>query len=460
VRLPAAEQQALLARPASGKGSTAMNKVKLVFAPILVIAIIAGSYLFSLHGQSDRKTPSHAGSGRPSADTSIAFWQKRIAENPEAYLDYVQLGEAFGRKARETGDVGYYQRSEAALRRALSINPKYVQASAMLSNILFTMHDFKGALALAEPLANNPRAVQALATVGDVHLALGDYAEAEAAFQKLLLPGPNPSVYSRLAVLADLHGDPERALSLMEKAADLARRSGGYGESMAWYEYQLGELHFKSGRLEQAETHYQAALDQFDNYYLALAGLGKIRAAQGNYQAAIDLYKHSIAIVPQPEFLGALGDVYTASGQPDQARQQYATVEYIGKLAKINEQIYNRQLANFYSDHDMHLEEALRLATSELDYRQDVFGFDAAAWAYYKNGKLSQAQDAMVEAMKFGTRDAKLYYHAGMIAYAQGRGADAQRLLSEALAINSHFDVLQAPMARQMLAELSAAARK
>jgi tetratricopeptide (TPR) repeat protein len=385
---------------------------------------------------------------------SIAFWQKRIAQNPSAYLDYVQLGEAYSRKARETGDVDYYRRSEAALRKAVSISPKYVQASAMLSSILFTMHDFKGALAIAEPLANNPRAIQALVTVGDVHMALGDYPEAEAAFQKLLTLGPNPSIGSRLAVLADLHGDPERALSLMEKSADLARRAGEYGESMAWYEYQVGELYFKRGQLDQAEAHYQSALDTFDNYYLALAGMGKVRAAQNDYTAAIEFYQHSVTIVPQPEFLAALGDVYAASGQPDEAKRQYDTVEYIGKLAKINQQIYNRQLANFYSDHDRNLDEALKLATVELADRKDVFGFDAAAWAYYKNGMLSQAQDAIDQALKLGTRDAKLYYHAGMIAWAQGRSADARRLLSEALAINPHFDLLQSRIARATLEQL------
>lgn len=431
-----------------------MSKVKLLFVPIFVAMLIGGSYLLVSHGPSADTRQAHADLGRPDADTSIAFWQKRIAQNSSAYLDYTLLGEAYGRKARETGDVSYYQRAEATLRKALTINPKYVQASAMLSTILYTMHDFQGALAIAEPLGNNPRAIQALVTIGDVHMALGNYTQAQDAFQKLLALGPTASINSRLAILADLHGDPDQALSLMKQSADLARRAGEYGESMAWYEYQVGELYFKKGQLDQAEAHYQAALDTLDNYYLALAGLGKIHAVQGDYQAAIDFYQHAVSIIPQPELLAALGDVYTVSGQQAKAKQQYDTVEYIGKLAKINQQIYNRQLANFYSDHNLRLDEALKLATGELESRKDVFGFDAAAWAYYKNGMLNQAQDAMDQALRLGTRDAKLYYHAGMIAHAQGRTADARRLLSEALTINPYFDLLQAPIARATLEEL------
>jgi Tfp pilus assembly protein PilF len=62
---------------------------------------------------------------------------------------------------------------------------------------------------------------------------------------------------------------------------------------------------------------------------------------------------------------------------------------------------------------------------------------------------LPEAQRTMEQAMQLGTRDAELFYHAGMIAYAQGHLARAERLLSEALAINPQFDPLQARLARE-----------
>jgi tetratricopeptide (TPR) repeat protein len=352
--------------------------------------------------------------------------------------------------------VGYYQRAEAALRRALEINPKYVHTSALLASVLFATHNFQGALDLATPLVDHSDALQALATFGDAHLALGHYEEAQTAYEKLLARSASPAVYSRLAALADLRGEPDRALLLMQQAADLARQAEDYGESLAWYEFQMGELYFRSGQIDKAETHFQTALEVFDNYYLALAGLGKIRAAQGNYDAAIEFYQHATSIIPQPEFLAALGDIYAVAGQQDEAQRQYETVEYIGKLAEINQQIYNRQLANFYVDHDLHPAEALTLATTELESRQDIYGYDTAAWAYYKNGQFDQAQQMIEQAMRLGTREAKLYYHAGMIAQAQGRAAEAEDLLAEALTINPHFDLLQAPFAQDMLDQLRA----
>lgn len=426
-----------------------MRKFKLAGLLVGVAALIAISYVISSQ-QPARPEPAN----RPDANTAIVFWQGRVAQNPNSFLDYTLLAEAYARKARETGDVSYYQRAEAALRRALEINPGYIQASAALSNVLFSMHNFEGALALAEPLAGNPRAPQALATLADAQLALGNYAEAEAAYQKLSSISPGPGLYSRQAIWADLHGDTDEALMLMQQAADLAWQSGDYRESLAWYDFQLGELNFKSGNLKEAETHYKAANQTFANNYLALAGLGKVRAAQGQYDEAIKLYEQAVAIIPQPDLLAALGDLHTITGQPDKARLQYDTVEFIGQLAEINKVVYNRQLALFYANHDLNVAKALELAQNEIAIRKDIYGYDALAWALYKNGRYAEAAEAMEQATKLGTHDAMLYYHAGMIYEATGDHDQAQAMLKEALAINPHFDILQARLVQAALDKL------
>jgi tetratricopeptide (TPR) repeat protein len=445
-----------------------MSYLKLFLWPFCVAVIFAVAYGLMAKDQVEATTEqaityyddearlSQAGSNQPDADTAIAFWQKRVADSPRAYIEYTLLGEAFARKARETGDAGYYQRAEAALHRALEINPNYGQSSALLAGVLFSMHNFEEALKLATAVADQPKALSALATVGDVQLALGRYEAAEATYQKLFSRSPSPAVYSRLAAVARLHGETEQALALMQQALNSARQAGESGESLAWYSYQLGDFYFNVNQLDQAEKYFAAARTEFNNYYLALAALAKVRAAQGSYAQAIELYQKAVAIIPQPEFLAALGDVYTVTGQLDQAQRQYDTVEYIGQLAKLNQQIYNRQLANFYADHNLHLDVALKLATTELKTRQDIYGLDTAAWAYYKNGRFEEAQRLIEQALQLGTRDAKLFYHAGMIALALNRPLEAERFLADALAINPHFDLLQAPLARQALEQLQA----
>ncbi len=365
------------------------------------------------------------------------------------------LAGQFVRQARETGDAANYQRAEEALRESLRLLPGYRQAKASLAAVYYAQHNFIPALDLArEVYDTDPRITEALVTVGDSELALGRYREAEAAYQALMEKESTPPVLARLAAMEELKGNPRQALDLMRRAAGEALRAGGTKESVAWYVLRVGDLYFNTGQYQEAGAYYDAALRVFDRYPLALAGLGKVRAAQGKYQQAIDYYQQAIDRVPQPAYLAALGDLYILTGKQEDAQAQYKTVEYIGRLAGINRQIYNRELANFYSDHDFHVKEALELALAELESRKDIYGYDAAAWAHYRNGNFEEAQTLIDQAMALGTRDARLYYHAGMIEHALGNDQAARQLLEEALGINPHFSILSALEAKKTLATL------
>jgi len=333
--------------------------------------------------------------------------------------------------------------------------PGYTPADTLLASTYYARHDFTQALDLAEKVyESNPKTTSAQVIIGDAYLSLGNYQQAETIYQELGKTDATPPLLARLAHLEELKGNPKEALHLLRRAAGDALRSGGTRESVAWYLLRVADIYFNMGEIKDSGAYYEASLRVFENYHLALAGLGKVRAAQGKYEEAIDYYQRAINIVPQPDFLAALGDIYMRTDQPDKAQLQYKTVEYIGKLAAINKQIYNRQLANFYSSHDLHVKEALRLALVELESRKDIYGYDAAAWAYYKNDKSEEAQSLMHQAMSLGTRDAYLYYHAGMIALELGDEAQAREYLEQALAINPHFSILYADEARRTLKTL------
>jgi tetratricopeptide (TPR) repeat protein len=205
------------------------------------------------------------------------------------------------------------------------------------------------------------------------------------------------------------------------------------------------------GRLEAAEAGYEAALATYPGYHRALAGLGQVRAAQGRDAEAVALYRRAIEVVPQPDYVAALGDVHARMGQGEEARRQYALIEYIGRLSALNQALYNRELASFYLDHDLKLDEALSLARRELDVRRDIHAHDLLAWALLKNGQAEAAREAMVQALRLGTRDARLFYHAGMIERALGNTGAAARYLRLALDTNPYFHLRQADEARRAL---------
>ncbi|MDQ3132099.1 MAG: hypothetical protein M3Q99_15230, partial [Acidobacteriota bacterium] len=137
-------------------------------------------------------------------------------------------------------------------------------------------------------------------------------------------------------------------------------------------------------------------------------------------------------------------------GRTDEAKQQYDQVEFIEKLGA-SDGTYSRQLALFWADHDIRLDEALAVAERERAARKDIYTADVLAWCLYKKGRFAEAKTASDEALRLGTRDPHLLYHAGMIALAINDNQKGADYLKQALAINPTFDILQAEKAKEKL---------
>lgn len=444
-----------------------MNKRKAILLSLSAFILVASSYVVPQlrHSSKDLPNPrsidANSLASVPPVEVAIRTFQERIKQNPQDGVSYAMLGEQYSRQARETGDVSDYQRAEKSLNRSLDLLPNYAPAEIALASIYYAQHEFGRSLELAEQVyQSNYKNTQARIIVADSYLSLGQYQKAEKIYNELGDANATPPLLARLANLDELKGDSDQALMLMRRAAGETLQSGGTRETTAWYLLRVGDIHYNRGEIEEAGEFYKASLRVFDDYYLAYAGLGKVRAAEGKYDEAIAYYQKAVNIIPQPDFLAALGDLYTVTSQPEQAKIQYETVEYIGKLAAINEQVYNRQLANFYSDHDIKLDEALQLALKELKDRKDIYGYDAAAWAYYKNEKYQEAGEMMDHALAMGTQDARLFYHAGMIAHALHQDQQARQYLQKGLAINPHFSVLFAGQAQKTLLSIQRKATK
>jgi tetratricopeptide (TPR) repeat protein len=323
--------------------------------------------------------------------------------------------------------------------------------------VLYFRHAFdEAAVEATRAIALDPHDSHAYGILGDAELEVGKYAEAEHAYTRMIGLDADLSALSRLSGLKALRGDRLGAIADLEQAIDAGQMEGRPSESIAWAQWQLGAEHFNLGDLEAAEAAYTAALATYPRYHRALAGLAQVRSAQGHPAEAVTLYEHAIGIIPQPDYVAALGDVFAKMGRPDAARRQYALVEYIGRLSVLNRVLYNRELASFYADHDTKLGEALDLARRELDVRQDIYGYDVLAWVLYKNGQPGAAREAMVEALRLGTRDARLFFHAGMIERRLGHREAARNYLQSALATNPYFHLFQADEARRALTELEA----
>jgi tetratricopeptide (TPR) repeat protein len=400
-------------------------------------------------------------------DAQIHELQQHIRRSPEDYAEYDELGAAYLQKARETGEIDYYELADRTLQKCLEIVPRDFRSADPLVHISLV---FMGEHRFSEALESTRKAISlgsgnlaAFAVEGDAYTDLGEYDDASAAYRTVQLLGAATSspvglAYmqdSRMAYLAFLQGDTAKSMQLMQAAITAALQSNIPKENLAWLYFELGERYFQAGDLAKAEQSYGAGVAEDPNHYRSLAGLAKVRAAQGRLDESIQLYQRSIAIIPFPTYLAELGDIYTKAGRSADAGQQYDLVEYIGHLSKLNQVLANRELAMFYSDRGIKLPEALELARKELEVRHDIYTWDALAWALYKNGRFQEAASAMSKALRLHTKDSLLLFHAGMIYHSNGLDAQAEASLRRALQINPHFHVFYAERATSTLDEIS-----
>ncbi len=398
----------------------------------------------------------------PDVHAYIRFYQARVQRDPEDTRSQNALAELYLQAVRETGNEDYLPPALDAARASLAAvgAERNVGGLTALAHAEFTNHDFAAAREHALTLVSlNPGKSEPYAILGDSRLELGDYDGAAEAFAEMQhLSSGDAGTETRLARLAIFQGRTDEARShfLAAHTALLALPKPPR-EMVAWCRWQLGETAFSVGDYEEAERHYREALTQNPDYFRALASLGRLQTARGDLPAAIDSYERAVRIVPVIDFMAALGDLYLIFGRSKDAEARYELAEQLGEHSRIvHKSSYDRNLAIFHANHDSKLEEAYATARDEYAAgRRDIYSADTLAWTALKAGRLPEAQSAIKEALKLRTRDAKLFYHAGMIARAAGDRAMAIEQLQRALALNPGFDPRQSLVARQVLQELS-----
>jgi tetratricopeptide (TPR) repeat protein len=385
-------------------------------------------------------------------DQQIAAYQKQAAAQPSNAHSQNLLASAYIQKVRESTDFTYLDRASKIIDSVLTADASNYEAMRLRSEIEMERHHFAQVADYSEELIKiAPDDAFNFGVLGDARMEMGQPDQAEKAYKRMLALRPNQASYNRAAYHRFVTGNAAEAIGLM----NLAIAAGGWSpENTAWCLVELGRMYFKTGQLEPAEKAFSNALALFDGYHTANAGLGMVYAAQGKTDDAIGRYKRAQSSVPLPDYAGALYAIYTQAGRRKDAAKQIEMVDIVDQLGQATGEKTNRNLAVIYCDENRRIGRALELIREELKVRQDVYTYDALAWALFKDKQYADAQGAAERAIKLGTSEPGFYYHAGMIAAALGHKADAVKLLGRALELNPKFDPMQSPIAEQTLAAL------
>ncbi|CAN5595756.1 tetratricopeptide repeat protein [soil metagenome] len=381
-------------------------------------------------------------------DDAIAALQTHLRTQPKDARSWATLGVAYVEQARLTGDPTYYPKAEGVLRRSMQEQAQDNEAALTgMAALGAARHDFAAALSWTDKsLAVNPTNAQTLAVRTDALVELGRYDAAQRVAARADNIAPGIPTFTRLSYLAELHGD----LAEAERLLQLARRNARVPSDVAFVRVLLGDLARRQGRLAAADDHYAAALAVRSTDVPALVGRSRVASAEGNLKKAATLLTEAVTRRPVPEYLIALGELYQARGDQEQAAEQYAVVRGAARLAAANGVSTDLELAIFEADHGDPAA-ALRSARAEWARRHSIHAADALGWALHASGRDREALRYARSATRLGTKDARLLFHRGMIEAALGRDAQASRTLRDALAADPHFSPLHAPVARRTL---------
>lgn len=381
----------------------------------------------------------------------IARLQAAVDANPADANAQRELGFALSQRVREVADPSLYERALAAFDAALQLQPDDAEALVGKAGVQLGKHEFEAALDTASrAIELSPTLVAAHAAAVDALVELGRYDEADVAAGEMLGLRADLTTLARVSYLAELRGRLPAALQAMRLAAE---SPGLAPENRAYVQALLGNLLVYSGDPASAAAAYRTALTLVPDHAPSIAGQGRLAVGAGELDDAIAQFTRAADIVPLPEYVIALGEAQMAAGRADDAKESFELARTYIQLFQAAGVGVDVELAVFEADHG-DPGAALEYATTGHEATPTVRAADAVAWALHRLGRDQEAAVFVDEALRLGSIDPLVRYHAGAIAAAQGDPATAREHLELALRTDPGFSAAGAAEARRLLASL------
>ena len=383
------------------------------------------------------------GGGTATVDAAIRASQARARALPGRPESWVRVAWEWVRKARVSADPGFYVNVASCADEALRQAPDDAGALVLRALVSMNDHRFDDARREAERLlVVDPQNAVALGTLSDALLELGRFDDAVAAAQRSADVKPGSAAYARASYLRWLTGDRDGAKRFVRSA--LEGRDRRDPEPAAWTFVEAAKIFWHEGDYAGADAVLAEALAWVPDYPPALVARGRVAVGRDEPDRAIAYLEKAYRAQPLPETAWLLADARAMRGDLGGARAERRRVVEAGRR---NDRL---TLALFYATRNESIDEALRLIEEERAGRGGVYVDDTYAWVLYRAGRLDDARRASEHAMRLGTPDARILYHAGAIRIAAGDPA-GRALVEKALALNPRFDATGAIEARALL---------
>ncbi len=412
----------------------------------------------TLEARAALPTPAPVIADYASREQVVSFYERDAKAHPDDQIIARLLATQYLQRFRERNDVGDLLRAQAQAQHSLALQPRNnIAADMTMASALLSLHQFRSALRYAHEAERiEPWNPAAKAQEISLQTELGRY---DVANRLLRHPPPgmrrNDVWDGAQARYDEMTGGLAHGRRLIDRAmADIDAVMDNPAETRAWYHMRSGELAFSAGDYATAEQRFNEALVIFPSDAKALSGLARLAWAQARWPEALRFAARASDLLPTPETLGYEADAQRALGDRGGAAQTedlMGAIERVGNARGIND----RALAVYYAEHREHLADALRIARRDLAARDDVYAEDTLAWALAANGRWREARIHASQATRFNTEDARLQFHAAIIALENGDAEEGRRRLEFALRLSPKFHPKYAEQAKLALAKLA-----
>ena len=433
-----------------------------ILAVTALVAVAAWPRFVATHvAQASVATPAPVVADYLQRDRLIAFYEDAVRRRPDQIVTRL-LASQYLQRFREAGDPGDLLRGGHLARRSLALQPRFnAGAELTLASSLASLHRFREALSHAQNARRiEPSSIAAAAQVASALIELGRYDDAARVLGSARRAGAADvdlaSVTARFDEITGRLASARRSIEIAAIAADSIIDTPA--ETRAWFHFRAGEMAWSAGDGDAADREFHVALAIYPRYARAHNGLARLYWSERRWPEARAAAARAAELVPLPETLGYEADAQRALGDAAAARATGDAIDAIARLG-VAGGINDRALAIYFADHRLRPADAVAIARRDAAARDDVFAEDALGWALLRAGRCSAARVAAAKAVRAGTQDARLQYHAGVVAMECGERTEAARRLRLALEINPQFHPFDADDARRRLARLRAADR-
>ncbi len=314
------------------------------------------------------------------------------------------------------------QQSEAAL----EIDPENLRARMLRGSALLKQGNVDQAAAVLGSLSRQlPDSVDVRLQLAYVSLNRRNYAEAEAAFNKIL--ETHPTEWRAVSGLVDTdlaQNRPEKAYARLE--AELSRTHGA-----AAIRYLLATTALRNGKYNLAIENFRALADQTPASIDPQIELSNVFQLKGDVHNAIVTLQKAALSQPKDPRPGALLPFLLEMENRSQEAKQVARKAL---AASPKDPVAMNNLAYLLAETGDTLDEAYKLARGAVEQAptNPVF-LDTLGFVYLKRDQNDEALDIFNGLIRRFPDDPAAAYHTGIAWYQKGDRARAKTLLSHAL---------------------------